>query len=171
MTTERQCDLTSKENDALQADQLVLPQVADDKRKISAFFLISRISSLEYDSSSSYSVSSYSASIRYRKYTTSQSSTFDLSKHLVSIKIIEFCDFVSEMTRELYTRFVSRSNKVNNSDTLNEYMRAQILMTDIKDERSFAQSLVRMGLTDATKNAIMHPRHSDDFKQYRGDKS
>ena len=156
-----QYDLTSEENDALQANQLVLPQVAGGKRKISASFLIPSTSPPEYGSSSSFSVSSYSASIRYRKYTTPQSSTFDLPEHLVSIEAIEFCGFVPEMARELYTRFVGRSDKVNNPDTLDEYMRAQILMADSKDERPPAQSLARMGLTDATKNAIMHPRHSE----------
>ena len=157
MATPHPNDLDFEDIQALQDDQLVLPQVAGGKRKVSAAFLTPPASDISSSSSSS---ATSTASVRFRNIATA-SGTFDLPDRIESVAAVEWCGFAPNAAFELYSRYANRPDPQNNPDEVIDYMLADILSADRRNELSPAESMNRMGLSVMTQAAIMDPLHED----------
>ena len=144
-------DLTIEDDEALQADRIVLRQVAGGKRTVSAALLSTPPSGASLSSASS---SSSTASVRFH-IRSAADRTFDLPVYTISIAAVEFCGFTPQAAYDIYTRYVSRPDPDNNPDSLNDYMQSRISEADNANELSPSQAMNRMGLTQAVRDAIM----------------
>ena len=148
--------LDDEDQEALVADNLVLPKIAGGKRKVSGALL-------SPPTSGTSSSSSPTASVSYRPLAGIYG-TFDLPIHFHSVASVEWCGFNSGTAQNIFHRYHNRPDKDNNPDSLYDYMDAHIRSADPGNQLSTDAAFGRMGLSQSIRNSIMNPR----FEEVRG---
>jgi hypothetical protein len=110
-------------------------------------------------------LSSSSASVRFRSFSSSPGFTLDLPQSAISVAALGFIGFTAETAADIFKRFTSRPNPDINPDDLLDYIHGHTLMlfTGSYQHCLPAQAMTQIGLTQQIQDTILDPRFSVIF--------